>query len=183
MKNYPYPNQSKLDNLEYGLETIKRFLYQNKILKPTILINYKLLSKGVFIYDQFKNHKIEINLKKCKSPVVTPGFSWSFTGYKSDVTPSGVLAHEIGHYIDYLSNWSHNKNLPSNKKITSYEPNKLESFAETMRLFILNPDLLKTKWIERYNYIIQLGFKPSITDSWQEVLINAHEKIINQCKK
>lgn len=182
MNIYPYPNQPKLNNLEYGLETMKRFLNHNKIHHPTIHINYKLLSKGVFIYDN-TNYRIEINLKKCKSPVITPGFSWSFTGYKSDVTPSGVLAHEIGHYLDYLSGWKYSKNIPIKKKITSYEPNKLESFAETIRLFILNPDLLKTKWVERYNYIIQLGLKPIITDSWQEVLINAHEKIINQCNK
>src|SRR5690349_1436766 len=35
----------------------------------------------------------------CKRPVKTPGYAWSFTGYKADNTAPGVIAHEVGHHV------------------------------------------------------------------------------------
>lgn len=173
------PNQEKSVNFQYGLSVIKQFLKVNGLQLPPIAFNQKLDSRGVFMTTRAGFHGIEINLNKCKQPVAVPGFSWSFTGYKADITPAGVLAHEIGHYIDWSVNWSYGKtmNWKKSKAVSSYEPNDQESFAETMRLFILNPDLLKQGSPDRYQYLTKfLKFKPVISDTWEEVLIKAHPK-------
>jgi hypothetical protein len=56
------------------------------------------------------------------------------------------------------------------KPITSYEPNLHESFAETGRLFILNPDLLEQGSPERFKFFTKVGLKPSETRDFRQVL-------------
>lgn len=55
-------------------------------------------------------------------------------------------------------------------RITSYEPNHYERFAETIKLFMLNPDLLKQYNPKRYNEITSLGIIPVITTDWRTAL-------------
>ncbi len=56
------------------------------------------------------------------------------------------------------------------KVITSYEPNLHESFAETSRLFILNPDLLEQGSPERFKFLTNVGLKTSETRDFRQVL-------------
>jgi hypothetical protein len=110
---------------------------------------------------------------------------WSYPGFKIDRTPIGVAAHETGHHVDNLLFRVSNK-MPRELRmkvhaISGYEPNAAESFAETMRVFILNPDLLRKGSPLRYEWIRdELYLKPFVRRNWQEVLVavRAPERII-----
>jgi len=61
--------------------------------------------------------------------------------------------------------------------VSSYEPNPSEAFAEAMKLFILNPDLLRAGRPLRYRFVTEvLSFRPVHDLSWREVLRHAHPK-------
>lgn len=60
--------------------------------------------------------------------------------------------------------------LPKEKQITSYEPDYHERFAESIKLFITNPDLLKQYDPKRYDVIVnKLNLKPIINKSYIDV--------------
>ena len=193
--NLPYGSQNKLENVTYGLQVINLFQKRNDLnIGNVFVIKNGISQSGFFIgkpkknleeYFDCKGPLCVINLAKCSVPVKTPGHSWSFTGYKADMTPAGVLAHEIGHYTDFLFKWISRKRewksiLKKEKKVSSYEPNAQEAFAESMKVFILNSDLLKTGRPLRYNFIRNIvNIQPVIESPWKEVLKNAHPKIIS----
>ena len=134
----------------------------------------------------YSNKHVFVNLDKAAHVAINPGhMRWSFPGYKTDRTPIGVVAHETGHFVDdnpwgdsgsrfalsVTPQWQ--RVASKSKKITSYEPIPAESFAETMRLFILNPDLLAQGSPERYNFLTKVGgLQPSETRDFKQVLCN-----------
>jgi hypothetical protein len=179
--NYPTPGQNKSENSEYAKNLIIRFCEINGLQFPEFSVNDKLPYFGHYVHN---SKKIVICLKKAKSPIKTPGFSWSYTGYKADLTAAGIWAHEFGHYVDfYLLNQISKKMknaIKGESKVSSYEPNAAECFAESMKLFVLNPDLLKQGRPKRYKFLTETcGLRPVITDKWNVVLGNAHEKLIS----
>lgn len=113
---------------------------------------------------------------------------YSWPGYISDRTPYGVIAHELGHYVDeYLTiraaeskgltslkgvEWISSRvvRLSKEKSITSYDPNDSEIFAEWFRLFITNPGLLRLIRPGVYREITALGLKPRVTMIYKDVL-------------
>lgn len=130
----------------------------------------------------YHNNTIWVDLSKTRTPVATPVRSWSFTGWKSDMTPAGVLAHEFGHHVWYAL-------LPYRKirsalreivqvehAVSGYEPCVEESFAEAFRVFMLNPDLLRCGWPGRYEFMLTVGLKPLHEIPWREILVNAHPR-------
>jgi hypothetical protein len=179
---YPYPKQNKNENYEYGFKILSQFCQYNGIPVPNIK-NTK--SKNLYGYYKWGSSTIWLNITRCRTPVNVPGYTWSYTGYKSDLTVAGVLAHECGHYIDDRLNKPSkqiSRFVKGEKSVTSYEPDNYEVFAESMKLFILNPDLLRHGRPKRYEYITSLGLKPLILDSWDVVLTYAHPKLIASAK-
>lgn len=177
---YPYPGQDKHENLEYGKDLIFSFCDLNDIRKPKVTEFDKHSQYFGFYQDRSRN--LFVNIKKCVKPVNTPGFRWSYTGYKCDLTPAGVMAHELGHYVDELLKHPSKKirNLVGNEShVTSYEiGNRYEIFAEAFRLFILNPDLLKKARPKRYHFFTSYcGLQPIILNNWDTVLTHAHDKL------
>lgn len=136
------------------------------------------------------NDTIFVNVKRSKTPVKTPGFAWSYTGFKADMTAPGILAHELGHYvkdiIDQKIDRKHRavfrKNIQAisevEPNVSSYEPNADERWAEAFRLFVLNPDLLRVGRPVRYDFFLHLRLRPVNPLPWREVLANAHPKLI-----
>lgn len=127
--------------------------------------------------------KIYVNVRKAAMPTPERTRIWSYPGHKTDRTPAGILAHEIGHHTDYLRKrlsatyqWC-NVWLSTEKSVTSYEPNESEGFAETMRLFILNPDLLCCGRPRRYQLLLDAGLIPLPMGTWPNVLRCAPEHI------
>ena len=171
---------SKNDLYEHATELLEKFIKANKLKSPKVYINFALPYCGMYTY---KINKIKINLSKCVLPTTTPGFKWSYPGYKADLTPIGVLSHELGHYVHHILDVNfkeYRKFIKGEKRVSSYEPNIEETFAESFKVFLTNPDLLKRGRHLRYSYLTEvLNLKPVISESYESVLSFAHEKFIS----
>lgn len=121
----------------------------------------------------YSDDHVFVNVQATAWPVQEPAMrSWSWPGWKTDRTAVGVVAHEVGHYVaDVVSRgksaavkaaqrelWL--RIISKGKKVSGYEPVPGEAAAESLRLFILNPDLLRKAIPARYNFICELGLKP-----------------------
>lgn len=132
-----------------------------------------------------------VNLKRSRVPVKAPGFSWSFTGFKADLTAPGILAHETGHHVHFELEKRLSTELrkglmdclgylkDNETAVSGYEPNLHEVMAEAMRLFIMNPTLLREGRPERFRFLTDhLGLRALHDAPWRDVLRNAHPRII-----
>lgn len=179
---YPHPGQKKPENLKYGRDIVVAFCKINKLPIPYIV---NAANTSYYGFYDWGSGTISVNEKIVLTPVRTPGFCWSYTGYKADLTGAGVIAHECGHYVDdMLKKPSKHikKAVKGEKAVSPYEPNAYEVFAESMKLFILNPNLLKVGRPKRYAFLREAGLKPLIGDSWETVLGAAHPKLIAAAK-
>lgn len=172
------------------------FLSLNSLCAPSKLITEALTGHENRWRDygwyKFDTTEMFVNLKKSRPPVKTPGFQWSFTGFKADLTAPGILAHETGHHIHNILNprvgskaliKMIKKCADAEPHVSSYEPNAHEVFAEAMRLFILNPELLREGRPIRWALINgDLGLKPLHAAPWRDVLVHAHPRLIAAAK-
>lgn len=133
------------------------------------------------------NGIVFVNLRKSLRPVKTPGYQWSYTGYKADMTAPGVLAHEVGHHLcDVLVQrqgggsfleWILHKVRKAEPAVSSYEPVLSELWAEASRLMILNPRLLYEGRPLRFWTLLRYGLVPVHNTPWEVILGNAHVKL------
>ncbi len=135
---------------------------------------------GRFYGEWVAPDNIYVNVAAATVPPKTRGYVWSYPGHKTDRTVSGILFHELGHHCAYAKHidsavWK--QVVSSTKPVTSYEPVPSEAFAESMRIFIGNPDLLRLARPKRYAFIREY-FEPLHDLTWQEVLINAPDFIV-----
>lgn len=197
-------NYNKESMFVKSVQLVQNFFEHNSIPQPKAFSKTRLGdSYGCYEYN---TRTIHCNVGKTKFPVKNPGFHWSYTGAKADLTIPGIIAHEAGHHIDaclakdekspkaYIKKKACSKSLTVTSKfaeillceiyvrensVSSYEPNVAEMLAESMRLFILNPELLREGRPMRYKYITDfLGLKPIVTAPWEKILENAHERLI-----
>ena len=85
----------------------------------------------------------------------TPSPTGDWPGYLVDYTAVGVVAHEVGHYVWH---WLQLQTGPwreclSRKLTGKFETNPEEAWAETVRLFILNPVLLMAGLPRRWKWL------------------------------
>lgn len=176
--------ESKEELFNIGLEHIQRFCDANGIDVPDV----KTETRNIRAYGLFyPSNTIHINMKLCKPPVRTPGYAWTFPGYVQDLTPYGILAHELGHYISDILGKDFRKNFFNIKRIepnvTSADERGLdEKMAEAARLFITNPDLLRRGRPVRYE-IFENHYKPIVRKRWAAVIANAHPKILSAAER
>lgn len=171
---------------EMALQEIKMFLKNNpQIPMPKITRVDRMWAKGECSYPS-KDRVCKIKLMKKLTPVTkTPGFAWSFPGYKADMTQIGVLAHEFGHAVHFALMdrplWKKFQEMTCGESVvTSYEPNEHEKFAEAFKLFITNPDLLKTGRPQRFKFFTEvLKLVPNHCEPWKNILGGAHPKLQN----
>lgn len=171
--------KSKFELAAIGKELAIEFCNHNRIYAPaiTILDTKPRIARACGIFEG--GNKIAIWPNTCAYIAFNPGDrKWSYPGYKVDREPIGVVAHEVGHYVDSI--YKLYKNFPKHmEKITSYEPNIYEAVAESMKLFITNPHLLKIIAPTRFAHIIAAGLKPLIKDKWFDVLTSeSHRNVI-----
>lgn len=148
-----------------GRELAEKFLTLNGLPLPEFregpLVTFRSPS-GTYgcgcLYD-FKGRRpnlLWVNPEACARPAKGSPRQRSFPGYTSDRTPMGVVAHEAGHQTDYVhGNMSRSetwRRLAKRERVTSYEPSAEEAFAESARLFILNPALLRAIAPNRYAF-------------------------------
>jgi hypothetical protein len=168
---------------------VKEFLALNGMQEPSSITSEKfpLKSKdyGLYVYG---TTAVSVNLQHTRLPVKKPGFAWSYTGFKADLTAPGVLAHEVGHHVHNLMEMKHGQEKINELlvgvnerelKVSGYEPNAAETFAEAMRLFIMNPSLLREGRPVRWAMFTEiLGIIPPHDAPWQVILQNAHPRMI-----
>ena len=145
----------------------------------------KFSTGGTYYGHWISPNRIFVNVAKATSPARVRGRVWSYPGYKIDRTCAGILAHEFGHHIAGHTKMNANdwrKVVAETLPVSGYEPTANEAWAESMRIFILNPDLLRQGRRLRYEYITQY-FGPLHNATWQEVLKNAPEFILAQAAK
>ncbi len=108
-------------------------------------------------------------------------------GSFEDHSALGVLCHEVGHHVDYLLNpraYSRSKAsgftavTDDEEEVSRGEFNVHESFAEAIRLFITNPDLLRQGRPERWEHLTaKLRLKPLHSEHWGVVLQKAPQYV------
>lgn len=189
-----YPTKSEM--WEAGIVHAGKFCQANGLPEPTITQTaVKDWPFGTCAYYRMTpdgKGKVVVCVQKTAS-VGTAAQAWSYPGYVADRTPYGVIAHEIGHHVDYLMGgnkgayWSDYgvgiRAVSAEPPITSYAPNTAEWFAEMARLFITNPALLKAIRPKTYGLLI-MQLKPVETRGWEEVLMGAPARTLQQaCKK
>ena len=123
-----------------------------------------------------------VNVPVTALPVQKPSMrSWSWPGWKTDRTAGGVAAHETGHFLAHelmppMQGWASELKTHSKKPISGYAPTAEEQFAETARLLITNPDLLRKAVPWRYEWLIDVAcLKPLprlLRKGWRAVLGN-----------
>lgn len=173
-----------------GVELVKRFCERNDLetpeVRPTKPQRWRFSACAYY-----RPTYIAIAIERCAAPG-HGGRAWSWPGYVIDRTPYGVLAHELGHHVDYsLSRekgayyGDFSKELRAStqeKAITSYCPNDAEWFAEIFRLFVTNPDLLDSYRPKTYKALRE-RFTPVVLDPWDVVLKKAPQRTIAQAQK
>lgn len=167
----------KLSLFGLGASLSESFCRNNNIPVPEYRLQ-RLDSTGLYLpQTRTRKAQVLVDLEKTANPVENPGhMRWSHPGWKTDRTAFGVVLHETGHHVDRVIMEHVTKTKPirqdvhgayasdrdewfeahSGKRVSGYEPNASEAFAETMRLFIGNPDLLRRAIPSRYNYLCQV---------------------------
>lgn len=170
-----YPVSDDVRSL-FGMSalTIEAFSEKNnlphKVLSVDVLEDHKWKDASAW----YQQNKITLLPKRLARPATEKQVRlWSFPGSKVDRTPYGVLAHEFGHFVDEVLGYPSRHGFWSKKTnpVSGYEPNNSERFAESMRLFILNPCLLRWGSPQRYAEFLSHGMKPVMSvDSYEENL-------------
>jgi len=102
-----------------------------------------------------------------------------------DFTPYGVLCHEVGHHVDrdlHPAGYSNvrssgfKKAIDEEMEVSSGESNLHESFAEAIRLFVTNPNLLEVGRPARWEYL-RSRYRPLHDASWRTVLSKASDVV------
>jgi hypothetical protein len=121
----------------------------------------------------------------CTTHCATPAHefqprAWSWPGSTTDRTPYGVVAHELGHHLDwwagrekgrYWSDYGASVMASSGEPpLTSYAPNPAEWFAEVARLFVTNPALLSHVRPRAYRVLLD-RWVPVGPDEWRDGLL------------
>lgn len=156
----------------------------------------------------YSNGMIFVCLQKASRVILEPKFqNWSHPHYRVDREPAGVVCHEGGHHVQEVLRklgrfderrwraavWGSTErklNIFSKrgkmrvKRVTNYEPNLDESFAESMRLFILNPGLLQAGLERRFDFITRdCGLQPYLSLNWRNILADYSPTYIRQAEK
>lgn len=129
-------------------------------------------------------------LTVCASACTLPGRGYSWPGSVSDRTVRGVYLHEVGHVVSAAM---HNERSIINglraiggPRVTGYEPNAFETWAETFRLYAGNPALLLAGRPWRFEYMQKVGVRPMarMPKDWDRGLLgHAPQRYYDQCER
>jgi hypothetical protein len=178
---------------DYTLRFLKQRLRPQLEEWPEVVgrtVSQHRYGSGGRYYGDYDGSVVTVNVAASTYPPRKRGRVWSFPGHKSDRTAAGILAHEFGHVIwkervgrTAAREWARSY-CDRKRAITGYEPTPEEAFAETARLFLLNPKLLYEGRRARFYFLRQtLGLEPLHKKSWEDVLLHAPEFIVQAAGK
>lgn len=177
--------------LREGCRLIEQFCRLNNLELPDVrLVRAQRWKFSACAY--YRPVYIALCIDRCESKGRAAPGAWSWPGYVIDRTPYGVLAHELGHHVDYhrstvrggyFGNYSRDLRAASGEeKLTGYRPNDAEWFAEIFRLYVTNPDLLRRLRPRAYAYLCR-DFSPVVEEPWDRVLETAPQRTKDQALK
>lgn len=171
---------SRLDAWNLAVDHCEAFLRANGLSVPAMVP--LCADRGLNGCYERDERRANVDVAKSRLPS-TSGYAWSWTGYKADLTAPGILAHEVGHHIDFelrlagsrsmidcldepcISSYDESFELPYRRALS-------ERYAESVKLFVLNPDLLRSGRPLRYR-ALSMFLRPTVTLAWREVLCNS----------
>lgn len=170
---------------------IQKFCKKNRIKMPKVCIAdvTSKRHKRWCGYYAWGEDTITVIPKACIPPAKTPGWTWHYPRYFTDLSVYGVICHEFGHYLHFKKLHKYDKvdqpDFDSEKPLSNCEYNYIEAIAEMIKLFIVNPDLLRRANPERYRFMTEIcKLKPITTQNWKNRLgKNIHPRYVAQCKK
>ncbi len=184
-------NPDKKGLLDRGWDLVESFCEFNGLRTPELKVvepkDWRFSSTCAY----YRPEVVTICPTRCAG-IGRSGMAWSYPGYVIDRTPYGVVAHELGHHVDwtrsgrkgaYGGNYSQGlRDASGEPKLTNYCPNDWEWFAEMFRLFVTNPDLLKAIRPRTYEMLCR-DHKPVETRPASVVLWDAPERTQHQAFK
>lgn len=183
---------SRDDVAAAGCQLVRDFCRRHELRPPSIQhgdIPHAALHTGLGRGQALGLHfrgVIMVDLDLCVMPARRPGYAWSYPGYRADITPLGVHAHELGHYVLHhlkstisRAEWDAHRAawasvVHAEQPCTGYEPNEDEAFCEAFKIFVTNPDLLALGRPQRHRFLLGMGLEPLHSMCWREVLQHAH---------
>ncbi len=175
--NWPTDKRKLLD---LGVERMKEVCVLNDLKVPSVTVipssewNYSVCA-------YYRPHLgIMICLEKCQVPCTNVrGRNWTWPGSVTDREPYGVIAHELGHHMDWTASvrkGPYNGDYSVGLKLESAEPaisgysvGDHEWFAEIARVFVTNPDLLRLLRPKAYSLLTERWKLPEVA-KWKSVL-------------
>lgn len=172
------PQEDREWLFELGVDRARAFCDLNEIEMPEIRhvrpVNWRFRSVCAY----YRPTYVAICVERCASRGYG-GRSWSWPGYAVDRTPYGVIAHELGHHVDYgrstpASHAAYWGDFSKMIRAESGEPaltgyrgeDDQEWFAEMFRLFVTNSSLLYAIRVRTYAAIVNHGLKPLETPTF-----------------
>jgi hypothetical protein len=183
-------NPEKARLTESGKDLVESFCELNGLRTPGFDVREP---QGWFVSacGYYRPETIHICPTRCAA-IGVAGMAWSYPGYVIDRTPHGVMAHELGHHVDYCVSTvkgsyggdfsSMIRERSGEPKLTNYCPNDWEWFAEMFRLFVTNSDLLRCVRPATHHELSQF-YNPVETRPWREVLRDAPLRTQLQAEK
>lgn len=178
---------TKVEMAEMGRDLVVRFCKANGVPVPEFSSKIpKSVGDACGLYDwrRGRNGTIYVDPSRCAC-CGYGGPAWSWPGHSIDRTPCGVHAHEMGHHVDCHRGFvaSRIRRQSGEPPLTSYCPNDPEWFAEMMRLFATNADLLEHIRPKTYRALRVLGLKPVEHRTWRQVLQGAPARTVEICER
>lgn len=161
-----------------GLSLLNSFCATNALPVPEVTAIARADWRSRHMCAYYRPVYIHICVSRCAA-IGLAGRNWSYPGYVIDRTPFGVLQHELGHHVDtqrssYRRRYSVElRQQTRDEPITSYAPNAGEWFAEMIRLFITNPNLLAQLRPRTHEALLRSGLKPVVSGKWETILNGA----------
>lgn len=135
-------------------------------------------------------HGINVCVPLCATPATQgQARNWNWPGSLTDREPCGVVCHELGHHVDWLTgdkkgSYGSDYSVAMMKEadepgVTSYaETNPWEWFAEAFRVFVMNPDLLR-QLRPRTHALLAWRWHPVVETDWKTSLgTNVPDRIV-----
>lgn len=183
---------TKQEMLRAGEALVGRFCAANGLPTPRLVLVPADEWRFGKTCAYYREDVITMCLERC-GHIGRGGPAWSYPGYIADRTPYGVMAHELGHHVDfyrgetkgpYWSDFSVKMRQASGEpRLTSYCPNDAEWFAEMFRLFCTNPDLLRRIRPDTHLEMIAAGLKPVEHRFWFVVLKDAPDRTLQMAQR
>lgn len=184
-------------DFEAAMAAMNTFCDANAILPPTVETKHGIFAAErttTALYNRV-TRLITVFVDHAVTPVVVTATGISeerdvqlrktWPGWLEDYTVLGAVCHELGHHVQKEKGWKkvdqtyydpYTKEAPLSMYARSSRP---EDFAESFRLFVINPTLLEALCPLRYAYFtVYLKLRTIEDRHWSLILEDSPERVV-----